>query len=69
MFISSKVRFLVHRADGSKYVIPEGFVGEIPDDVGRSAIVQLAIRGGEIVTPQSHKDADVEKPKRKTAKK
>lgn len=72
MFISSKQKFLIHRANGESFVIPNGYLGEIPEDVAKSATVCLAIKGGQIVTPSSHKDADiaeaVEKPKKSKKK-
>lgn len=68
MFISSKQKFLIRRANGESYFIPNGFLGDIPEDVAKSRTVQLAIKGGQIVTPDSHKDKDIaaaeEKPKR-----
>ena len=73
MFISSKQKFLIRRANGESYVIPNGFLGDIPEDVARSMTVRLAIKGGQIVTPDSHKDRDiaaaVEKPKKPRKKK
>ena len=73
MFISSSQKFLIRRANGENYIIPNGYLGEIPDDVAASMTVCLAIKGGQIVTPDSHKDRDiavaVEKPKKPRKKK
>lgn len=73
MFISSKQKFLIRRESGEAFVIPNGYIGDIPEDVAQSRTVQLAIKGGQIVTPDSHKDKDiaaaVEKPKRAKKKK
>ena len=73
MFISCKQKFIVKRADGTWYTIPNGYLGDIPDDVAQSRTVQLAIKGGQIVTPDSHKDKDIEaaeaKPKKAKKKK
>lgn len=68
MFISSKVKVYCRRADGKKYIIPEGFIGEIPEDVANSYAVRLAIDGGDIVTPETHAESEEQKP-RKTRKK
>ncbi len=61
MFIHSAKKFAVKKADGSFYVIPKDFVGEIPSDIAKAKIVQLAIKEGSISTPESKKDADIEK--------
>lgn len=57
MFIMSKRNFLVKRADGSTYRVKKDFVGDIPQDVYDSSVIQGAIQGGLVVTPSSHKDA------------
>ena len=56
MFIISKRNFLVRRADGSKYLVRKDYVGEIPDDVFHSDIIQGAIRGGLVATPAAGTD-------------
>ena len=61
MFISSSKTFGVKRNNGELYRIPQGFVGEVPEDVGKSLIVQLAIKEGSIKTPASKKDKDIDK--------
>ena len=45
MFIVSKKKFIVRRADGSSYLIRKDYIGEIPGDVAESNLVQKAIRG------------------------
>ena len=57
MFILSTKTFLVPRADGTKYTIPKDFVGEIPEDVGETWLVQAAIKSGWIVSPTGRSDA------------
>lgn len=57
MFIMSKRTFLVKRADGSTYRVKKDFVGDIPQDVYDSSVIQGAIQGGLVVSPSSHKDA------------
>lgn len=59
MFILSTKTFLVPRADGTKYTIPKDFVGEIPEDVGNTWLVQAAIKCGWIATPAGRSDGDL----------
>jgi len=60
MFIASNQRFKIRRADGSAFVIPNGFVGDIPSDVAESWLVKSAIKDGKIVCSGT-KDTEVEK--------
>ena len=65
MFILSKRNFKVRRADGSSFLIKKDFIGDIPEDVFNSRLIQKAIKGGLVAAPESHKDkalyeADVE---------
>lgn len=60
MFISSKKNFLVRLDDGSTYRIRRDYIGNIPDKVAESYLVQMAIKGGDIVTPESHSDKAIE---------
>lgn len=48
MFIIAKRNYLVRRADGSFYRIEKDYIGEIPEDVAESELVQRAIVGGNI---------------------
>lgn len=59
MFILSTKTFLVPRADKTTYTIPKDFVGEIPEDVGKSWLVQAAIKSGWISTPAGRTDGDL----------
>ena len=61
MFIVSKRNYQVRRADGSPYLIRKDFVGEIPEDVAGSNLVQRAIRGGMIFVPEGSRDKQLEK--------
>jgi hypothetical protein len=61
MFIVSTKRFKVRRADGSPYYIANGFVGDIPEDVAESWLIQEAIKEGSISTPNSKADKSIEK--------
>lgn len=56
MFIVSKRNYLVIRADGSAYRIKKDYIGEIPEDVAESVLVQRAIQGGNIAVPGGTKD-------------
>lgn len=56
MFIIAKKNYLVRRADGSFYRIEKDYIGEIPEDVAESELVQRAIQGGNIAVPGGTKD-------------
>jgi len=60
MFIISKRNYNVRRADGSLFLIKKDYIGEIPEDVAASQLVQRAIRGGMIAIPQGKADAQLE---------
>lgn len=55
MFIVSKRNYLVIRADGSAYRIKKDYIGEIPEDVAESVLVQRAIQGGNIARSWGNK--------------
>ena len=61
MFIISKRNFLVRRADSSPYRIKKDYIGEIPQDVFESSLIQGAIRGGLVATPETHRDKELYK--------
>lgn len=61
MFIAANRRFKIRRADGSVFLIPNGYVGDIPEDVAEQWIIKAAIEDGSIVCSESHKDTEVEK--------
>lgn len=61
MFIVSKRNFRVRRADGTSYLIKKDYVGEIPQDVFESRLVQRAVAGGLIYTPATARDKDLYK--------
>ena len=61
MFIISKRNFLVRRADGSSYLVRKDFVGDIPDDVFNSTVIQGAIQSGLVATPDTRRDKDLYK--------
>ena len=59
MFIVSKRNFLVRRADGTSYLVKKDYVGDIPDDVFNSPLIQGAMKNGLVIAVQSHKDKDL----------
>lgn len=59
-FINSKVRLAVRLEDGSFYTIPKDFIGEIPDQVAASWLVQAAIKSGQIAVPEARTDKALE---------
>lgn len=61
MFIVSKKAYYVRLKNGQKYRIPNGFIGEIPDEVAKDPIIGLAIKDGSIQTPESKKDRVIDK--------
>ena len=69
MFIVSKKAYYVRLKNGEKYRIPNGFIGEIPDEVAKAPIVQLAIKDGSIQTPESKKDKVIDKASEEAGKK
>ena len=69
MFIVSKRNYLARRADGSLFSIKKGFIGEIPEDVAKSQLVQRAIRGGRIAVPEGTKDGQLEQAEPRAEKK
>ena len=71
MVINAKVKLLVKNGDDS-YVIPKDYIGEIPDAIAKSWLVQQAIKSGHIVTPDGKTDKALETADKKavrTAKK
>lgn len=59
MFVVSKRNFLVRRADGTSYLVKKDYVGDIPDDVFNSPLIQGAMKTGLVIAVQSHKDKDL----------
>lgn len=60
MFIVSKRNYRIRRADGSSFLIEKDFIGNIPDDVAQSSLVQRGIRAGMIFSPPGTKDKQIE---------
>lgn len=61
MFIVATKAYGVRLKDGNLFKIPRGFIGEIPNEIANSQIVQLAIKDGSISTPAAKQDAVIEK--------
>ena len=61
MFIIAKRNYLVRRADGSFYRIEKDYIGEIPEDVAKSELVQRAIVSGNIAVPAGTRDRELYK--------
>ena len=59
MFIVSKRNFLVRRADGTSYLVKKDYVGDVPDDVFGSRLIQGAMKTGLVIAVQSHKDKEL----------
>lgn len=59
MFINSKIRVLVRNGKDS-FIIPKDFIGEVPQWVAESWIVQKAIESGHIATPSNKSDKALE---------
>ena len=68
-FIISKRNFLVRRADGSSYLVKKDFMGDVPEDVFNSGIIQGAIKGGLVATAETHRDKSIDKAVETAAKK
>lgn len=64
-FINSKARLSVRLEDGSTYLIPKDYIGEIPDKVAQSWLVQAAIKSGHIAVPMGKSDAALEEADKK----
>ena len=59
MFIISKRGFKFRFPDGSFYRVDRDFVGDVPGRVAEHPLFKAAVSGGEIMTPDTHKDADI----------
>lgn len=69
MFIISKRNYSVRRADGSSFLIGKDFIGNIPDDVAQSGLVQRALKAGMIFCPPGTKDKQLEQADREAKEK
>lgn len=69
MFIVSKRNYDVRRPDGSLYKIRKDFIGDIPEDVAASRLIQRAIRAGMVFIPPGTGDRQLEKADQEAAEK
>ena len=69
MFIVSKRNYDVRRPDGSLYKIRKDFIGDIPEDVAASRLIQRAIRAGRVFIPPGTGDRQLEKADQEAAEK
>ena len=61
MFIVSKKNFLFRFPDGSTVPVARDFMGEAPDRLAEHPLFQAAVRGGDIMTPESTADKAIYK--------
>lgn len=61
MFIVAKKKFRIKRADGSLFLIPKEYMGEIPGDVASHWLMQSAIKSGSIAASGSSADKSLDK--------
>jgi len=67
MFIVSKRNYDVRRPDGSLYKIRKDFIGDIPEDVAASRLIQRAIRAGMVFIPPGTGDRQLQEAAEKAA--
>ena len=61
MFIVSKKNFLFRFPDGSTVPVARDHMGEAPDRLAEHPLFQAAVRGGDIITPESTADKAIYK--------
>ena len=61
MFIVSKKNFLFRFPDGSTVPVARNFMGSAPDRLAEHPLFQAAVRGGDIMTPESTADKAIYK--------
>lgn len=61
MFIVSKKNFLFRFPDGSTVPVARDYMGEAPDRLAEHPLFQAAVRGGDIMTPESTADKAIYK--------
>lgn len=59
MFIVSKKNFLFRFPDGSTVPVARDFMGEASDRLTEHPLFQAAVRGGDIMTPESTADKEI----------
>lgn len=56
MFIVSKKNFLFRLSDGATFPVSRDYMGNVPDHLADHPLFQAAVRGGDIMTPESTAD-------------
>lgn len=59
MFIISKKNFKLRFPDAPAFMIAKDFMGDVPDYVTKHPLFQLAVDGGDILTPRTTADKDI----------
>ena len=59
MFIVSKKNFIFRFPDGSTVPVARNFMGSAPDRLAEHPLFQAAVRGGDIMTPESTADKEI----------
>jgi len=59
MFIVSKKNFLFRFPDGSTVPVARDYMGDAPDRLAEHPLFQAAVRGGDIMTPESTADKEI----------
>ena len=61
MFIVSKKNFIFRLSDGATFQVRRDYMGDVPDYLQEHPLFQAAVRGGDIMTPESTADKAVYK--------
>lgn len=61
MFIVSKKNFIFRLSDGSTFQVRRDYMGDVPDYLQEHPLFQAAVRGGDIMTPESTADKAIYK--------
>ena len=59
MFIVSKKNFIFRLSDGATFPVRRDYMGEVPDYLQEHPLFQAAVRGGDIMTPESTADKEI----------
>lgn len=61
MFIIAKKNFKFRFPDGTDYRVKRDYMGDVPDTVAKHPLFVAAVRGGDIMTPNTHSDKSIYK--------
>ena len=59
MFIVSKKNFIFRLSDGATFQVRRDYMGDVPDYLQEHPLFQAAVRGGDIMTPESTADKEI----------